>query len=65
MKKCENQIRGSSSDMAENIRREIAKLIITSAGLEAARDTRFALKAAIPWRYGEQIGGAKALPQVL
>ncbi|MBI2999245.1 MAG: hypothetical protein HYY46_12500 [Deltaproteobacteria bacterium] len=34
--------------MAENIRREIAKLIITSAGLEAARDTRFALKAAIP-----------------
>jgi tRNA(Ser,Leu) C12 N-acetylase TAN1 len=34
--------------MAEDIRHEIAKLIVTSAGLETARDTRFALKTAIP-----------------
>lgn len=43
-------------DMAEGTRHETAKLIITSAGLETARDTRFALKAAIPtariWRTG-------------
>jgi len=35
-------------DMAEDTRREIAKLIVTSAGQEKARDTRFALKTSIP-----------------
>jgi tRNA(Ser,Leu) C12 N-acetylase TAN1 len=34
--------------MAEDTRREIAKLIVTSAGQEKARDTRFALKTSIP-----------------
>ena len=34
--------------MAEDIRNEIAKLIVTSAGLETARRTRSALKAAVP-----------------
>jgi len=34
--------------MAEDVRNEIAKLIVTSAGLEPARHTRFALKAAVP-----------------
>jgi tRNA(Ser,Leu) C12 N-acetylase TAN1 len=34
--------------MAEDIRNEIAKLIVTSAGLETSRHTRSALKAAIP-----------------
>ncbi|MBI4522272.1 MAG: hypothetical protein HY695_00490 [Deltaproteobacteria bacterium] len=34
--------------MAEDLRHEIAKLIITSAGLEGPRRTRFALKAAVP-----------------
>jgi tRNA(Ser,Leu) C12 N-acetylase TAN1 len=34
--------------MAEDTRPEIAKLIVTSAGLERARDTRFALKTSIP-----------------
>jgi len=34
--------------MAEDIRNEIAKLIVTSAGPETVRQTRYALKAAIP-----------------
>jgi tRNA(Ser,Leu) C12 N-acetylase TAN1 len=42
--------------MAEDTRHETAKLIVTSAGLDTARQTRFALKTAIPaariWRTG-------------
>jgi tRNA(Ser,Leu) C12 N-acetylase TAN1 len=34
--------------MAEDIRNKIAKLIVTSVGLEPARHTRFALKATVP-----------------
>jgi tRNA(Ser,Leu) C12 N-acetylase TAN1 len=34
--------------MAENGGQELAKLIVTSAGLETARETRFALRTTIP-----------------